>query len=242
MSLSHSQEKKKKKNTHRKEIHGICGITTKCFLIQPVGVDPGPWSLVGEDNSSLIHQSQLWPLFLLFFPFLSSSWTTCAKSIRWSWASKVCMHVHWGPRGLVSCGAQRRTLVSAWQEKGNHTGLSLARGSLAWEGWGGRLCGWAAWVRSWRLSGERRGSVWERDPVWGVMARQSEEGVSSSQGCYSVKDSKARAEWGRRPHGVLGEVLVWSGSPVGWGGCPDRSWGGGMKWQGLSWVNRVSMW
>ena len=123
----------------------------------------------------------------------------------------VCVCVG-GLGGWWAVVAQGRVLVSAWEEKGTHTGLSLARGSLAWAAWRG----WAAWVRRWRLRGERWGSVWERGPTWGVMARHSEEGVSSSQGCYSAKDSKAWAERGRRLHWVLGGegALQWSPSGV----------------------------
>lgn len=137
--------------------------------------------------------------------------------------------------------AQRRSLVSAWQEKGIHTGPSLARGSLAWEGWGGHLCGWAAWVRSWRLKGRGEapcGSVtpcgvsW---PKWGGCLFLT--GVLLSERQWSLSRVRKTSTLG-----IGGRCWYGVGAPVGWGGCPDRSRGGGMKCQGLSWVNRASMW
>lgn len=205
MSLSLSQKKKKpKKKTknkkHRKGIHGICGITTKRGS---VGMDPGSRSLVGEDATVLPTRvnyglfSSSFPSFLLPEKLVKNP-LDGAEQVRC-----VCMCAgNLGVGGAVVAQSEDDS-VWAWQEKGIHTGPSLARGSLArrvrrafkWLGcseWG---------VEGWVGRGEAPcGSVtpcgvsW---PKWG--------GCPSPQGCYSVKDSEAWAEeedvhtgcWGR---------------------------------------------
>lgn len=133
--------------------------------------------------------------------------------------------------------AQRRTIVSAWQEKGIHTGPSLERSSLAWEGWGGRLSGWAAWVRSWRLSGERRGSMWECDPVWGVMAKVRRVSLPH-RGATQWKTVKPEQSEEDVHTGCWEAVLVWSGSPSGVRRMP-RQKQGVVVWSVRAWAGWI---
>lgn len=83
--------------------------------------------------------------------------------------------------------------------------------------------------------------MWECDPAGGVS--WPKERVSlPHRGATSVKDSKPEQSE-KTPTPGVGRRCWYGGAPVGWEeDAQTEAGGGGMKCQGLSWVNRASMW